>query len=287
METGRPIWHSRAWHVAGAALATLVLLLLVSGWSSPAALWVGVGVSAAVVAFVIVWAGVRTRAQRRRYDDALASWAAERATQAERLRIARELHDLVSHGLGLITVRAAAARTVDGPAGVAERAEALADIEATSRATTAELRRMLTVLRTPGPAPLQPADVVADLPAIVGEATRAGLPATLSPADLGPLADLSPGAQLTVCAVVREALDNAARHAGPSPTRVVVLRRDDDVLVDVHDDGPRPGWRPHRGAGRGLDGLRERLAAMGGTLVAGPDDGGYRVVASIPDGDRS
>ncbi|WP_449281955.1 sensor histidine kinase [Leucobacter sp.] len=255
------------------------------GVDRPEAAWAAVGVAAAVAVSVIAWAFDRTRRQRRRYEEELAAWAGERAKQTERLRIASDLHDLVSHGLGLITVRAAAARTVTSPDGNRERADALTDIERVSRETTTELRRMLAVLRDPDTAPLRPADTLADLPSIVRDANTAGLIATFGIEDPG---EVSPGVQLTVCAVVREALHNTIRHVGPTHARVSVRRDGEIVLVEVQDAGPREPWQAQPGAGHGLDGLRERVAVLEGTLHAEPDaDGGFHVTARIPDPVRS
>ncbi|MFG3421047.1 sensor histidine kinase [Micromonospora sp. NPDC048063] len=280
METDRPTWRSRAWLVAVAVLAMLALVLMTVGVDNPVSVWGALAVSAGVTALVIAWALARTRSERRHYEEELASWAAEQATQAERLRIARDLHDLASHGLGLITVRAAAARTLTGPDGEAERANALADIERASRQTTTELRRMLALLRTAGPAPLRPADTLDDLPAIVKAANDAGLTVTLGDEEVG---DVTAGVQLTVCAVVREALNNTIRHAGPSHARVGIHREADTIIVEVQDAGPRPGWQPQPGAGHGLDGLRERVAALDGSLHAEQADDGWLLTARIPD----
>jgi len=284
MQTDRPMWRSRAWLVAAVVVLVLGLVMSTIGVDSPATGRAVVAVAAALAASVIGWAQLRIRAQRRRYDDELAAWASEQAAQAERLRIAADLHDLVSHGLGLITVRAAAARSVAGSGGEGERADALADIERVGRETTTELRRMLTVLRDPDAAPLRPADTIDDLPAIVEAANRTGLTATLGVDDPG---DVSPGVQLTVCAVVREALNNTIRHAGPTHARVGVHRDGEAIVVDVSDAGPHEQWQAQPGAGHGLDGLRERVTALGGTLHAAYADPGFRVTARIPDTDRS
>ena len=285
MDIDRPTWRSRAWIIVAGFLAVLAGLLSFVGVDRPEAAWAAVGVAAAVAVSVIAWAFDRTRRQRRRYEEELATWAGERARQSERLRIASDLHDLVSHGLGLITVRAAVARTVAGAAGDRERADALTDIERVSRETTTELRRMLTVLRDPDTAPLRPADTLADLPTIVQEANTAGLSAALGVEDPG---EVSPGVQLTVCAIVREALHNTIRHAGPTHARVTVRSDGEMLTVEVQDAGPRQTWQAHPGAGHGLDGLRERVAVLGGTLHAEPDaDRGFHVIARIPDPVRS
>lgn len=283
METDRPIWRSRAW--LGAVITLLVLGLVLSsvGADSPVAEPAILVITAIVAVSVIGWTQLRIRAQRRRYEAELAAWASERSAQAERLRIAADLHDLVSHGLGLITVRAAAARGIAGQGEESEQAHALADIERAGRETTTELRRMLTVLRDPGTAPLRPADTLDDLPAVVQAGNVAGLTATLAVDELG---DVSPGVQLTACAVVREGLNNTLRHAGPTDVRVDVRADGEVVVVEVQDAGPQGPWQPQSGAGHGLDGLRERVSALGGELSAERHERGFRVVARIPDRDR-
>lgn len=280
MDTGRPTWRSRAWLVATGVLLVLACILSVTGAEPPAAAWITVLAAVGIAVTVMMWALLSTRAQRRRYEEELAEWAGERAAQAERLRIASDLHDLVSHGLGIITVRAAVARTLTGLDGERERADALTDIEQVSRETMTELRRMLAVLRDPDTALLRPAETLDDLPAIVQDADAAGLSTTLGVEELGVV---SPGVQLTVCTVVREALHNAIRHAGPTRARVRVRRDGEAVLVDVRDAGPRGSWQPQPGAGHGLDGLRERVAALGGTILAEPEENGFHVTARIPD----
>jgi two-component system sensor histidine kinase DesK len=228
---------------------------------------------------VAAWAIRRSRAERLEYEARLTDWAAAEAVLAERLRLAGELHDIVSHGLGLITVRAAAARLTGDPA---EAHEALSDIENAGRDATAELRRMLTVLRNPGDAgPRRPVEDLAGLPTILAGTAAAGVRPRLRVDELGPV---SPGVQLAVCRTVREALHNVARHAGPSDVRVHVYRDGDAVVTSVHDQGPDWHWPSAPGAGHGLTGLRERVTALGGTLDAGPAGPGFRLVARIPDG---
>jgi signal transduction histidine kinase len=257
--------------------AVLVLAMCTVGAEEPLAAvvpWVIVGVAVATA----LWAMRRARADRRDYEARLTAWAATEAVLAERLRIAGDLHDIVSHGLGLITVRAAATRHVAEPA---EMAAALADIEEASRHATAELRRMLSVLHEPETGgPRTPPDSLDDLPGIVDVAARAGLRAELT---VEPLGAVSQGVQVAVCRTVREALSNAARHAGPTDVRVRVRRDGTDVVVSVADSGPGEGWRPSPGAGHGLAGLRERVGSLGGTLSAEPVDAGFRLTARIPE----
>ena len=280
--TARPVLRSRVWLTAALVLVAVVLVLATVGVDEPVAVVTSVLLSGVIAFVVLIWALLRSGQQRRTYEEDLTAWAAERAAQTERLRIARDLHDLASHGLGLITVRAAAARTLDGASGDAERARALADIERAGRAATTELRRMLGVLRTPGgeAVPLRPAETLADLSEIVEAARVGGVTSDLTVADLG---DVSAGAQLTVCAIVREALANTARHAGPVAARVAVRRDGESVVVTVEDDGPVPGWQRYPGAGQGLTGLHERVATLGGTLRAEAVEPGFRVSARLPD----
>lgn len=281
MHTDRPTWRPRLWAVAVGVVLVLAMTLMTVGIDQPMVAWVVALLAVASAGVVIAWTTVQTRAQRLQYEADLAAWAADRAIQSERLRIASDLHDLVSHGLGVITVRAAVGRRTRAATGDAERVEALADIERVSRETTTELRRMLGLLRAPGAAPLRPADTLDDLPGIVRQATASGLRVAL---DVGELGDVSPGAQLTICAVVREALHNTLRHAGPTDVRVRVSRSGEAITVDVHDAGPDGMWLAHRGAGHGLDALRQRLDALGGRLDAGPDKGGFGLIARFPDG---
>lgn len=278
-DDGRPSWTSRAWISAAGVLVVLLLALLSLGRDSSyllTALWLVVAAAVTTTA----WALLRTRAQRRAYEEQLTGWAAHRAAQAERSRIARDLHDLASHGLGLITVRAATANLTQDDDD-AERRQALADVERLGRQTMTELRRMLALLRSDdqGPAPLRPTDSFAVLPGIIEDARRAGL--TVS-ADQGDLGEVAPGVQLSVCATVREALTNAVQHAGPTTVHLTIARTGNTISVDVRDQGPVPGWQVHLGTGNGLRGLRERLALHHGTLTTGPSDHGFRLLAQIP-----
>lgn len=283
----RPIRRpSRAW-VAVACLAPVPLVAALVLDSGSTALLVAVVVSGLILAVAaFVWAVQRARRQRLDYEERLAAWSAERAVQQERLRIARDLHDLSSHGLGVITVRAAATGYLDGPGADAERRRAMLDIERVGRATTVELRRMLGLLRGdgPAPAPLRPADGFAALPGIVEGAERDGLVVRARFKGIDDGGGVDQGLQLAVCAVVREALTNVVRHAGPTTVRLEVVRRETAVDVLVEDDGPNPGWTPEPGAGHGLTGLRERVGAHGGEIEAAPAGNGFGVRARFPIG---
>ena len=279
----RPAWRSRAGPVSGVLFVVLFVVLLSVGAEGPLARILP-SLIAAIAIGVAVWAVRRTRANRAEYEARLTSWAAGEAVLAERLRIARDLHDIVSHGLGLITIRAAAVRQVTNTSerDVAELREALADIETASRHATAELRRMLTVLRTADDeaVPRSPLESLDDLPGIVGGAEVTGLRTRL---DVEPLGEVSQGVQVAICKTVREALNNSARHAGPTSVSVHVCRDGGTVVVTVADSGPDGPWSAKPGAGHGLAGVQERISGLGGSLHAAAADGGFRVIARIPD----
>lgn len=277
------------WIVVVCAVQLPIIAALVLNSNSTVFLVSVILASSSLAAAAFLWALRRTRAQQREFEHRLAGWAADRAITEERLRIARDLHDLSSHGLGVITVRSASTHYLAGPDADVERQRALRDIERTARATTTELRRMLTVLRGSGDdAPLHPADTVAALPDIIEDAEHNGL-LIASAIDEGGedagLRTLSPGLQLTLCAIVREALTNVLRHAGPTTVRLVIARHPTSVSIEVDDDGRHPGWQPEPGAGHGLTGLRERVRAHGGSLTASPAPPGFRVRARLPTGD--
>ncbi|MEV7122595.1 sensor histidine kinase [Kitasatospora griseola] len=209
-----------------------------------------------------------------------AELAARQALTDERLRIARELHDVVAHHLTVIAVRAEVARAV-AAADPQEAERTLALVGTAGRTALTEMRRMLGVLRSPGDgAELGSAPGLADLPAL---ANGAGPRVELS-VDPGP--PLPPGVELAVYRIVQEALTNVVRHAGSADCRVHLSRTDPEAVeFEVVNDAPArpPSRRP--GGGHGLVGMRERAAMCGGTLSAGPlATGGFRVHARLPCG---
>jgi signal transduction histidine kinase len=264
--------------VLGLVVVGLVMVLMVTGAEGVLALVLPVVVVVLAVG-VAAWAIWRARADRIAYEARLTDWAASEAVLAERLRLAGDLHDIVSHGLGLITVRAVAARLSGDPA---EAQAALADVERAGRDATAELRRMLTVLRQAGPGPRHPVEDLSLVPALV-----AGAPGIRPRLQLEELGRVSAGVQVAICRTVREALHNVARHVGPSDVRVHVYRDGDTVVTTVHNGVPDGPWPSAPGAGHGLPVLRERVTALGGTLLAEPVEQGFRVVVRLPDGEAS
>ncbi|WP_405798924.1 sensor histidine kinase [Streptomyces sp. NBC_01506] len=206
---------------------------------------------------------------------------AQRAVTEERLRIARELHDVVTHSMGLIVVKASVANHVVRTR-PEEAHDALRIIEATGRGALTEMRHMLGVLRsdTTGerlPAALGPAPGPGALPEL---ARRAGAELTAEGLDA-----LPEGAGLAVYRIVQEALTNVLRHAGPTAAcRVRVTAAEGVIGIEVVNDGPPVEHAErHRREGHGLVGMRERVALYGGTFTAGPrDTGGFAVRATLP-----
>jgi signal transduction histidine kinase len=219
------------------------------------------------------WALGWTVRERRAHAARLAEQATARAVDDERLRIAREMHDVVAHSMSLIAVKATIANHIaeERPQ---EVRDALRVIEETSRGALADLRRTLGALRTE--AEYAPAPGVADLPALATAATSAGVPVDLVIVNAANLPD---GAGLAVFRIVQEALTNVVRHAEARHCRVVVEGAEDAVHIEVTDDGR--GGEPAPG-GQGLIGMRERVSLYGGRLDAGPGEhGGFRVRASL------
>jgi signal transduction histidine kinase len=199
----------------------------------------------------------------------------------ERARIARELHDVVAHSVGVIVLQAEGARRVfeHDP----ERArEALESIERTARAALADMRRSLGVLRREDDErALAPQPGVDDLNGLIDEARAGGL--TVELAVEGERVPLPPAIDLSAYRIVQEALTNVIKHAGPARAQVTVRYLDDELEVEVADNGAGTPARPADGSGLGIVGMRERVEAHGGRLHAGAgSDGGFLVRASLP-----
>jgi signal transduction histidine kinase/DNA-binding NarL/FixJ family response regulator len=262
--------HQRAtWWVDGVSFAGNVVILAGAWWMGDAA--------------------------RRRHEEASAhrdraeqlaaarQELARRAVAEERLRIARELHDVVAHTMSAIAVQAATGRVAfDGEPPVAR--SSLGQIETLAREALTEMRRLLTVLRTePAEAELEahrsPAASLADLDRVVATSRVAGLTVDVRIEGRGHA--LPAGVDLAAFRIVQEALTNVARHGRTDRAEVSICYGEDAVVVEIDNDGP-PAAGVSDGGGMGIVGMRERAASCGGTLVAAAKPaGGFRVLARL------
>ncbi len=254
---------------------------------------VGLNVAYFAAAWVFGDLAWRQARQRETLDRRNAELAAERdrtarqADVAERVRIARELHDVVAHHVSVMGVQAAGARRVLDRDPDLARAT-LEAVEESGRTAVAEMHRLLGVLRAedddgapPDPARATPAAGLEALPALVDRFAAAGTQAGLTV--VGDPRTLPPSVSVSAYRVVQEALTNVLRHAGATRVDVRLRHLPEHVEVEVVDDGLGRSARP--GAGLGLVGMRERVAMHGGELEAGPrQTGGYRVRARFPVG---
>ena len=199
----------------------------------------------------------------------------------ERARIARELHDVVAHSVGVIVVQAQGARRIihRDPA---RADDALATIEDTARSALGEMRRSLGVLRSEGEqAARAPQPGVGDIEGLLANARSSGLSVDFTVE--GTARPLPQGVDLSAYRIVQEALTNTIKHAGRVRSRVTLRYGDDELVVEVKDDGPGPAADAREAAGHGLVGMRERVAALAGELHAGAGaDGGFLVRACLP-----
>jgi signal transduction histidine kinase len=222
-------------------------------------------------------------ARARQAEQALEQEAERRVTE-ERLRIARELHDVLGHHLALITVHAGAAADVLD-ANPADARRSLEHIGRAGRTALAELRDVVVLLRGPGePAtPTEPAGGLARLDELLAACRRSGLCVDHSVA--GTPRALSAAVDLAAFRVVQEALTNVAKHAHGSAAALRLRYERDQLMIVVEDDGPGSTTAQERGNGHGLDGMHERVSAVGGSFEAGPrPDGGFRVTTRLPIG---
>ncbi len=210
--------------------------------------------------------------------------AAAQTVLAERLRIARELHDIVAHSIGIIAIQAGAGRRVFD-ARPDEARDALAAIEATSRETLSGLRRMMTGLRRaeaepgPGQAPLDLAPGLAGIERLAAMTLEAGVQVEVD--WRGSREPLPADIDLSAFRIIQEAVTNVVRHAGTDQCRVSIGQQDGQLSIEVTDRGRGRGGAA--GTGYGITGMRERAALLGGDFSAGPrPGGGFRVAARLP-----
>jgi signal transduction histidine kinase len=251
------------------------------GWSAPFFVLLAAGVLAS---FVRSWQR-RLRASQRRFAELQEAHeeATRRAVEVERARIAAELHDVVTHNVSVMVIQTGAARKVMDTEPEMSK-QAMLDVEASGRAAMSELRHVMGLLSASDderPDGLEPQPGLDQLDALVERVRAAGM--TVSVAVSPPPGPLPPGVDLTAYRVVQEALTNTIKHASGAAASVTIGHDGDWLEIEVTDTGGEPGAGPETGDGRGLIGLRERLAVYGGTLEAGRRiGGGYRVKARVP-----
>ncbi|MEV5982496.1 sensor histidine kinase [Streptomyces sp. NPDC052114] len=255
----------------------------------------------------VAWLVGNSVRQTRVYTERLGAQAAAQAVTAERLRIAREMHDTVAHSIGIIALQAgAAARVVETqPAGA--RA-AMVAVERAGRETLAGLRRMTAALREgeagqrgsgagqrasgagvlaadTGAAPLEPAAGLADVDRLAAATTAAGVRVEVR--WRGERRPLPTDLDLSAFRIIQESVTNVVRHAAAGSCTVTVDQREEEIAVEIEDDGPGDGRTvPHpsgAGTGYGLIGMRERVALLHGEFsAAARPGGGFRVSARLP-----
>ena len=238
---------------------------------------------AAAVAFgELAWRNARQRhelVERTRELEVERAEVARRTRETERLRIARDLHDVVAHHVSLMGVQAGAARRAWERRPEQAR-DALSQIELTSRTAVEEMRRMLDVLRDPASSVEPPAARVDGLPQLVDRVGDTGLQVALTV--VGEPRDLPPAISASAYRVVQEALTNTVKHAGATQADVRLRYLPGTVEVEVVDDG-RTAPGPTGVGSHGQVGMRERVALHAGELEVGPrPTGGYRVRARFP-----
>ena len=260
---------------------SLIPLLEVRSAGSP---WGGGNVEPAMaLATIIAWLIGHSIRQAQAQAELVRAQAVAQTAMAERLRIARELHDIVAHSIGIIAVQAGAGRRVFD-ARPDEARDALAAIEDTSRETMYGLRRMVTGLRRadpepgPGQAPPGLAPGLAAIERLAATTLEAGVKVDVDwhgsreplPADI----------DLSAFRIIQEAVTNVVRHAGTGQCQVLIEQRDGQLSIEVTDSGRGGGVA---GTGYGITGMRERAALLGGDFSAGPrPGGGFRVAARLP-----
>jgi signal transduction histidine kinase len=271
------------------AVAAVLVLAVVYSASAVRTAQVGAEVVEFFVPLAGAWFIADSVAARRRYLAGLVEQAErERATEVreERVRIAREMHDVVAHALAVITVQAGVGRCLAGKR-PEEASAALGSIEAIGRVAQDELRVVLGLLRDgeAGTAPLAPVPRLIDVKDLAGTVRAAGVPVELRME--GTDRRLSPSLELSVYRVVQEALTNVVKHAPGARAAIELTVSAGKVRLDVRDDGGPGGGAPRAAlcTGHGITGMRERIGAFGGWLVAGPvAGGGFQVTAEVPIG---
>lgn len=270
-----------------AAIVSLVVGYLVSVWppwlvgsrghTSPT---FALGLLCGLLILLITAELMRATMQRRLAGERIREQEILRRASEERMRIARDLHDVVAHNIAVINVQANTALHLLDRQPESAR-PALTAINDVSKQALAELRAVLGVLRDDGEtAPREPAPGLARLSTLVANMGTAGLRVDITTA--GEPVTLPPSVDLAAYRIIQEALTNSARHSGGTQAAVRVRYRDDEVEIEVEDEGPT-GTKIARvnGTGSGIAGMTDRARALGGALTAGPGNGGGFLVRAL------
>ncbi|MET8413023.1 histidine kinase [Streptomyces sp. NPDC005195] len=277
-----------AWGVAAASAAVLVGAEVVyepGSWLQPG----NVAMLAWTALPAAVGDGVRSRRahiaaveERAEHAERTREQEARQRVAAERVRIARELHDIVAHNIALINAQAGVAAHVgrDRPEQILA---ALTDIQKASRSALDELRATVSLLRQcdDADAPRDPIPGLAQLPALLASFERVGLHVLCT--RNGSAHPLTPAVDLAAYRIVQEALTNVRKHGSADKARLHLAFGRQCLTITVEDDGCAIPYGPQQGTGHGLIGMRERTASVGGNLIARPrPEGGFTVIAELP-----
>jgi signal transduction histidine kinase len=273
-----------AWVAAGVGYPSHLIAQQVSGHGQELTLAHAAALAAWLLVVLIGSEVVGARRERAAQEARSRQEEARRRASEERLRIARELHDVVAHNISLINVQAGVALHLLDEQPEQARS-ALSAIKQASKEALGELRSVLDVLRQDDEqAPRAPTTGLEDLEALVDKARAAGLEVDVQVQ--GSRRPLPSGVDLAAYRIVQESLTNVVRHAGPAAATVHLRFGSEALTVQVDDDGRglAPGApTAAAGGGNGIPGMRERVAALGGRLEAGPRaGGGFRVWAELP-----
>ena len=268
--------------LVAAGLAVVLVTIPDPSWQSAISTWASLSVVWVVAVVIRLYRGSIERAERR-----ASLFAADREARAreavaeERTRLARELHDSVGHALNIVVLHAGAAqRVLDAKPELVR--EALGNIETAGRQALGDIERMLGILRAPDEAAgLDAAPGVAQVPALCAQVREAGLPVALEV--VGEPRALPSSLDLTAFRLIQEALTNTLKHAGKTRATVTLSYVADALEITVLDEGKGAAAFTAEGGGRGLVGMRERVATFRGDLEAGPrPEGGFAVRARLP-----
>jgi signal transduction histidine kinase len=265
--------RSAALVFAGSVAVTVIAFLKTS---EP---WLLSQVGQVVLILIGAWVlGEGTRRWARRAER-LAAEAAQ-AVSDERVRIARELHDIVTHHMSVISLQAGLAEYVldaDPPTAKA----AIATVGTASREALLDMRRLLDVLHVDHESDYAPQPGLAQLDELVNRTRGAGLDVTVTVT--GAVRELAPGAELCAYRMIQESLTNVLKHAGPAAARVEIDYGERTLTVKVSDDGTKIHGYGGPAASHGIRGMRERAELFGGVLTAGPrEEGGFTVLLRLP-----